>query len=208
MTTVLLCTQPRKCDAFSIRAPHSTLKSDTWKKLKQPAWEKTSSSKDTLLYFYISIPYMNYLVHLHFIVDRTLSIFSFFHIFTYISTYKVNTLFPFWLTVSTHTHTLSLSLSLSLTHTHTHTFFTSRDNTLSLSLLHFDFQHSTPRKSIHSVTFFFLVLSFRWDLLQSRTQPQKFRQTPKETTNQHGRRHVPPSTRCYISIYRYLTWNT
>ena len=71
----------------------------------------------------------------------------------------------------------------------------------SLSLLHFDFQQSTPRKCIHSATFFFLVLPFQLDFFQ----PQKFRQTPKETNNQHGRRHIPPRTRCYISIYQYLT---
>ena len=82
------------------------------------------------------------------------------------------------------------SLTFSLTETqHTH----------SLSLLRFDFQQSTPRKCIHSATFL--------DYFQPRAQPQKFRQTPKETKNQHGRRHVPPMS-CYISIYHYLTWNT
>ena len=78
----------------------------------------------------------------------------------------------------------------------------------SLSVWHFDFQQSTPRKCIHSATFFFLVLPFRLDFFQSRTQPRKFLQTPKETNNQRGRKHMPSSTRCYISIYRYLTWNT
>ena len=88
--------------------------------------------------------------------------------------------------INTHTHTLSLSLSLFL----------------SLSLLHFDFQQSTLRKCIHSATFFFPVLLFRLEFFQSRTQPQKF---PKETNDQHGRRHVPPRTRCNIYIYRYFT---
>ena len=99
--------------------------------------------------------------------------------------------FPLWLPET------ALSLS-PLRHTETtHTF----------SLLHFDFQQSTLRKCIHSTTFFFLILPFRLDLLQSWTQPQKF-QAPKETNNQHGRRHMPSRTRCYISIYQYLTWNT
>ena len=61
---------------------------------------------------------------------------------------------------------------------------------------------------IHSATFFFLVLSFWLDLFQPWTQPQKFHQTPKETNNQHGRRHVPPRIHCYISVYWYLAWNT
>ena len=107
-----------------------------------------------------------------------------------------------------------------LPRTHSLKFFTYRDSTLSLilsivtyrnntlSLLYFDFQHSTPRKCKRSATFFFLVLPLRLDLLQPRTQPQKFRQTPKETNNQHWRRHVPPRTRCYILIYQYLTLNT
>ena len=49
---------------------------------------------------------------------------------------------------------------------------------------------------IHSATFFFPVLPFRLDLFQSRTRPQKFRQTPKGTNNQHGRR-----IHCYIFLY-------
>ena len=91
------------------------------------------------------------------------------------------------------------------THSLSH-FHLQRQHTL--FLLHFDFQQSTPPKCTHSATFFFLVLLFQLDLLQPRTQPQKFRQTLKETNNQHRRRHMP-SRRCYyISIYRYLTWNT
>ena len=71
------------------------------------------------------------------------------------------------------------------------------------TLLHFDFQrqHSLSPLSntiqmhitwvcVHSANFFFLVLPFRLDLFQPRTQPQKFLQTLKETNNQHGRRHV------------------
>ena len=56
----------------------------------------------------------------------------------------------------------------------------------------------------HSVVFFFLVLPFWLDLFQ----PQTFRQTPKETNNQHGRRHVPPRIHCYISVYWYFAWNS
>ena len=51
----------------------------------------------------------------------------------------------------------------------------SRDNTL--SLLHFDFQQSIPRKCIHFTTFFFLVLPFQLDFFQLRTKPQKCHQT-------------------------------
>ena len=57
---------------------------------------------------------------------------------------------------------------------------------------------------IHSETFFFPVLPFWLDLFQPRTQLQKFRQTPKETNNQHERRHVPPRIHCYISLHWYL----
>ena len=61
---------------------------------------------------------------------------------------------------------------------------------------------------IHSATFFFPVLPFWLDFFQLQTQPQKFCQTPKETNNQHGRRHVPPRIYCYISVYWYPAWNT
>ena len=104
----------------------------------------------------------------------------------------------FWLTETV----LSLSLSLSLS-------------------LHFQLteiawpcplvRHNSIRVTwvrIHSATIFFPVLAFRLDLFQSRTQLQKFRQIPKETNNQHGRRHVPPRILGYISIYWYVTWNT
>ena len=43
-----------------------------------------------------------------------------------------------------------------------------------LSLLHFNFQKSTPQKCIHSATFFFPLLPFQLDFFQSRTQLQKF----------------------------------
>ena len=61
---------------------------------------------------------------------------------------------------------------------------------------------------ILSATFFLPVLPFQLDLFQPRTQPQKFCQIPKETNNQHGRRHVPPRIHCYIFVYWYLTWNS
>ena len=83
---------------------------------------------------------------------------------------------------------------------HTFSIWTYRDNTLSLSYI---FMSSTqpPRKCIHSISFFFLVLPFRLDLLQPRTQSQKFRQTPKETTNQHGgKTHTFSHTLLYFFI--------
>ena len=133
--------------------------------------------------------------------------------FSHILTYRDST--------HTHTHTLSLSLShtfwltdtalsLSLSHTHILTY---RDSTLSL---HFWLpgtawpcqfvRHNSIRVRwvhIHSATFFFPFLPFWLDLFHPRTQPQKFRQTPKETNNQHGRRHVPPRIHCYISVQWY-----
>ena len=96
--------------------------------------------------------------------------------------------------------------------------FTYRDKTL--SVLHFDFQrqHSLSLYLVTQLntcnmgayTFYnlFLILPFRLDSFQPWTQPQKFRQTPKETNNQHGRRHVPPWMHCGIFVYRYLAWNT
>ena len=76
--------------------------------------------------------------------------------------------------------------------THSLIFFTYRDSTLSLillhcdfqrqytlSLLHFDFQQSTPRKCMHSAIHFFLVLPFRLNVFQPQTQLQKFSSNPK-----------------------------
>ena len=95
---------------------------------------------------------------------------------------------------------------------------TSRNSTLSLyfwlpetawpcQLVRHDSIHVTW-VCLHSATFFLPVLPFWLDLFQPQTQPQKFCQTPKETNNQHGRRHVPPRIDCYISVYWYLAWNT
>ena len=67
--------------------------------------------------------------------------------------------------------------------------FTYRGSTLTLAYI-LTSSSQPPRK--HSSTFFFLVLPFWLDFFQPQTQPQKFRQTPKVTNNQHGRRHVPP----------------
>ena len=106
----------------------------------------------------------------------------------------------------------SLSLSLSLSH-----ILISRDSTLSsFRLPETAWPCQLVRNNsiritwvhIHSATFFFPVLPFWLDLFQPRTQPQKFRQFPKETNNQHGRRHVPPRIHCYISVYWYIAWNT
>ena len=97
-----------------------------------------------------------------------------------------------------------------LPRTHSH-ILTSRDSTLSLffstsrnnlwpcQLV----RHNSIRVTwvrIHSATFFLPVLSFRLDLFQPRKQPQKFRQIPKETNNQHGSRHVPPRIYIYFCI--------
>ena len=126
-----------------------------------------------------------------------------------------------WLVLTTTSATLILSRAFRpdcmtriayvysrLSRTHSFHLDFQRQHTVSLSLLHFDLQQSTLRKCIHSAALFFPPLSFRLDFFQPRTQPQKFCQTPKETNIQHGRRHMPSSTRCYFSIYRYLTWNT
>ena len=67
-----------------------------------------------------------------------------------------------------------------LSRTHSFYFDSQTQHSLSLSLslsLTFDFQYSTPRKCIHSTSFYFLVQPFQLDLLQPRKQPQKFRQT-------------------------------
>ena len=101
-------------------------------------------------------------------------------------------LFPLWLPE----RTLSLS-PLWLT-----------ESTYSSSFFIFDFQQSTATKMYTLCNHSLPCYTFWWYFFQPRTQPQKFRQTPKETNNQHGRRHMPSRTRCYISIYHYLTWNT
>ena len=123
-------------------------------------------------------------------------------------------------------HTLSLSLSLSLIFwlpETTLTLFLSiliyKDSTHSLSSLRLPetawLWHNSIRVTwvrLHSTTFFFLVLSFQLDLFQPQTQPQKFRQAPKETNNQHGRRHIPPKIHCYIlyidTLHEILTPHT
>ena len=113
--------------------------------------------------------------------------------------------------VHTHTHTLSLSLFLSLSY-----FDLLKQHSLSLSLSLSSFRlpetawlcqlerrNSIPVTwvRIYSASFFFPVLPFQLDLFQPRTQPQKFRQIPKETTNQHGIRHVLLE---YIAILLYI----
>ena len=45
---------------------------------------------------------------------------------------------------------------------------------------------------------FFPVLPFRLNFFQSRTRPQTFRQIPKETNKQHGRKNVLLE---YIAIF-------
>ena len=120
----------------------------------------------------------------------------------------------FWFPEITLSHSLLLHFNLQRLHTHTHTYTLSLSLSLSLFL-------STSRNSLTlplckkllntrkmcAYTFcnhFFPVLPFRLDLFQPRTQPQKFHKIPKETNNQHVRRHVPPRIQCYISVYWYL----
>ena len=79
----------------------------------------------------------------------------------------------------------------------------SRDNTHSFSYV------LTSSTKMYTFRNLFLSCSaFSIRLLPSSNTASEISQTPKEITNQHGRRHMPSSTRCYISIYRYLTWNT
>ena len=122
-----------------------------------------------------------------------------------------NSFSPFWLTrVNIHSLSplrLSQAHSLSLSHfdlqrQHTHS--------LSLSLSYILTFSSQPHKDEYILQpFSFLFLPFQLDLLQPRTQPQKLRQTLKETNNQHERRHVSPRDTLlyfYISIHymKYL----
>ena len=79
------------------------------------------------------------------------------------------------------------------------TLFQLTELTHSSSILHLTSSSHPPRKCILSAIILFLIILFRWDFFQPWTQ--KFRQTPKETNNQHGRRHMPSSTCCYIFIY-------
>ena len=82
--------------------------------------------------------------------------------------------------------------------------WTYRGNTHSLSYILLS--SVQPHENVYiPQPFFFLVLPFCLHLLLPQTQPQKFRQTLKETNNHHGIRHVSPRTRCYITIYHYLT---
>ena len=111
---------------------------------------------------------------------------------------------------------LFLSLSLSLSHTHRHFDLQRQHSLSSFRLPEIAWPCQLVRHNsicvtwvcIHSTTFFFPVLPFRLDLFRPQTQPQKFRQIPKETNNQHWRRHIPPRIHCYISVYWYLAWNT
>ena len=99
-----------------------------------------------------------------------------------------------WLLLTTTSATLILSRAFGagcmtriayiysrLPNTHSLHFDLQSQHTHSLSLT-FSLPAVNPTK-IHSTTFFFIVLPFRLALLQPRTQPQKFCQTPKETSN-------------------------
>ena len=118
----------------------------------------------------------------------------------------------FWLPETILSLILSILTYRDSTHTHTHTHTLSLSLSLSLSLPETAWpcqllKHNLMRViwvRIHSATFSLPVLP----LFQPQTQPQKFHQTPNETNNQHERRHVPPRIHFYISVYRYLAWNT
>ena len=84
-----------------------------------------------------------------------------FHIFTY----RVNTLFLLW----PPERTLSLSL------------FQLTESKHSSSFLHLTFSSQPPQKCILHATILFIVILFRWDFFQPRTQ--KFRQTTEKQTN-------------------------
>ena len=75
MGAYTFCNLFLSCSAFSVKlVPASNTASEISsipERDKQPAWEKTHSSKNTLLYFRILIPRMKYLVNIHFIVYRT-----------------------------------------------------------------------------------------------------------------------------------------
>ena len=87
------------CSAFSVRlvpVSNTALEiSSNPERDKQPTWEKTRSSQNTLLYFYILILRMKYFVNIHFIVYWTLNILSF-SIISVLITY---------IHAHTHTHT-------------------------------------------------------------------------------------------------------
>ena len=111
------------------------------------------------------------------------------------------------------THCLSHFL-LQRRHTLTHSILTHRDSFSlfistsrnSLTLPFSKTQFNTCNMGVY--TFYNLFLSsssFSTGLFPASNIDSEIRQTPKETNNQHGRRHVPSRKRCYISIYRYLT---
>ena len=98
----------------------------------------------------------------------------------------------------------------------THSFHFDLQSQHSLSLSHFALQrqHSlsyilTSSSQPHENVYILQPCSaFSVRLLQPRTQPQKFYQTPKVTNNQHGKRHMPPRIHGCIFVCWYLSWNT
>ena len=114
----------------------------------------------------------------------------------------------FWLPETSLYLSLSLSLSPSLAFSLSLSVFISTSRN-SLNLPVSKTLLNTRNMGAHTFCDLFLTCSAsRLDLFQSRTQPQKFRQIPKETNNQLGRRHNSPKIHCSISVYWYITWNT
>ena len=83
---------------------------------------------------------------------------------------------------------------------------TSRENTHTLSLT-FWLPTDNPTKMYIFCNLFLFCPAFSVRLAPASNATSEISSNPKRD-NQHGRRHMSSSTRCNISIYRYLTWNT
>ena len=83
----------------------------------------------------------------------------------------------------------------------THSFPLWLPETTHILYLTFWFPAVNPTKMY---TFYNLFLSC--STFSVRFAPASNTTTEIPSDNQHGRRHMPSRTRCYISIYQYLTW--
>ena len=104
--------------------------------------------------------------------------------------WKINGVFGVDLCIAMYTHIYSQLISHSLT------FWLPQTAWLCQLVTHSSIHVTWVR--IYSATFFFSVLPFRLDLFQSGARLQTFRQIPKETNDQHGRKHVLLE---YIAIF-------
>ena len=108
---------------------------------------------------------MTRIAYIYSCLSRTHS-FHFNNTLSYIATYKNNSLSPFWLTETTHTHTLPYILTSS----------------------------TQPHENVYSPQpFSFLSGLFGMTCYSIEHNHRNFTKPPKETNNQHGRRHVPPN---------------